>query len=245
MAAVRRDDGAVVDYTDGGPVGLFDMVARVCRQALLAAFYQKYYVHFRCRPETYGGRVHAQLRDKSDFGIPELLTESAILDARPAETDYLSTAYEEGSPVHPAYPSGHSVIAGAAGTVLKTWFDDAAWPDDLPYYVPTHEGDAYGTGLEEVPVPSGHNGVAQEIDKLMSNVGLARMFAGVHYYSDHYEAVKLGEQVAVGTMADVFDGAFVATGDRRPTFTPYLDYDTEHEVSMETLNTLRKAAAQR
>ena len=237
-----RDDGNVFAYTDTGPVGLLDMLTRVARQALLAAFYQKYYVHFRCRPETYGGRVHAQRNLGADIGVPSLLTDAEILSVREGDEDYLSTAYIEGSPVHPAYPSGHSVIAGACGTVLKTWFTDVAWPYD-DYYVPTADGQSRDT----IPLPSGHTGVYQEIDKLMSNVGLARMFAGVHYYSDHYWGVKLGEQVAVGELADVFERNFEADESILPTFRPYLEYgaDAVREVSVATLDDLRQEAASR
>ncbi|ESS03216.1 MAG: hypothetical protein A07HR67_01611, partial [uncultured archaeon A07HR67] len=175
------DSERVFNYTEGGPVGLLDMVARAARAALLAAFHQKYERHFRCRPETYGGRLHAQLRGTADFDIDELLTEAVLLQARPQETDYLSTAYEEGAPVHPAYPSGHSVIAGACGTVLKTWFENVDWREtELPYYVVTHNRDEFGTGsgdeflgtdVADIQVPDGHHGVHQEIDKLISNVG--------------------------------------------------------------------------
>jgi hypothetical protein len=245
----------VFDYVDGGPIGLFELLARVSRHALLAAFFQKYYVHFRCRPETYAGRVRAQQQDsQTDLEIDELLIESEILRNRTGEENLLSSAYEEGSPVHPAYPSGHSVIAGACGTVLKTWFEDEDWPEGLPYYVPTHDDDTFGTfgtGLKDLKsdadcagVPAGHNGVAQEIDKLMANVGIGRMFAGVHYYSDHYEGVKLGEQVAVGVMADIFNRADEAVTER-PGFTPYLEYDRERLVDEETLNDLREKASDR
>lgn len=244
LAYVSRDnDGGVFNYTGGGPVGLLDMVTRAGRQALLAAFYQKYYVHFRCRPETYAGRIHAQRRhDGVDFGISELVTNSETLSTamegdsgRTDDTDYLSTVYVEGSPVHPAYPSGHSVIAGACGTVLKTWFENTDWEDEY------ERPDATGGALEDADLPAGHRGVHQEIDKLMSNVGLARMFAGVHYYSDHYWGVRLGEQVAVGMLSDVFDRTFDAAADIEPTFTPFLGDET-YEVSAETLEGLRRAA---
>jgi hypothetical protein len=242
----KRDQGKVFDYTETGPPGLLDMVARAGRQALLAAFYQKYYQHFRCRPETYAGRLHAQRHGgREAFGIDDLVADAALLSSRADDTAYLSTAYVEGSPVHPAYPSGHSVIAGACGTVLKTWFRDVEWPDD-GYYVPTVDvgpTDEIGTAIRDVPLPSGHEGVYQEIDKLMSNVGLARMFAGVHYYSDHYWGVKLGEQVAVGLMADVFERHFTGGEESNPTFRPYLDYDEEYEISVEVLDDLREAAA--
>jgi hypothetical protein len=245
------DSERVFNYTDSGPIGLFDMVARVAREALLAAFHQKYERHFRCRPETYGGRLHMQLRDRKNFDIDKLLTEAALLNARPHETDYLSTAYEEGSPIHPAYPSGHSVIAGACGTVLKTWFQNIEWSDTgLEYRVVTHDEDHLGAGTTDIDVPTGHKGVHQEIDKLVSNVGVARMFAGVHYYSDHYWGVKLGEQVAFALMADVFARGEQTTEDGGPSFTPYLQYGSEDALQIpgadpvKTLDELRRQAAE-
>jgi hypothetical protein len=236
-----REDARVFAYNETGPVGLLDMLTRAARQALLAAFYHKWRVHFRCRPETYSGRVHEQRDGTHGFGISTLLTNADILDERGPDTDYLTSAYVEGSPVHPAYPSGHSVIAGACGTVLKTWFPDM---DTLPFddtYVPKPDGQ----GREKVGMPDGHTGLYQEIDKLMSNIGLARMYAGVHYYSDHYRGVKLGEQVAVGMMTDIFRREYDADEEIRPTFKPYLEYGdaAELDVSLETLNALRREAA--
>lgn len=118
-------------------------------------------------------------------------------------------------------------------------FQNTDWEGD--YYVPSPDG----TSRETVPVPSGHEGTYQEIDKLMSNVGLARLFAGVHYYSDHYHGVKLGEQVAVGLLLDVFERAYTGSEELTATFTPYLDYDTEYNISIETLETLREQSNSR
>jgi putative transposase len=60
-----RDHGRVFDYTDTGPVGLLDMITRAGRQALLAAFFQKWRVHLRCRPETYSGRIYGSYKAKT------------------------------------------------------------------------------------------------------------------------------------------------------------------------------------
>ena len=38
----------------------------------------------------------------------------------------LSQAFPEGSPTHPAYPTGHGTVAGACITVLKFFFDGGA-----------------------------------------------------------------------------------------------------------------------
>jgi hypothetical protein len=123
-----------------------------------------------------------------EFGISDLIMNAEILDTRSQSAAYLSSAYDEGAPVHPAYPSGHSVIAGACGTVLKTWFPDLA---EVPFeqtYVPSNDGQS----RDEVTLPAGHTGLYQEIDKLMSNIGLARMYAGVHYLFSGRESRRLG-----------------------------------------------------
>jgi hypothetical protein len=254
LAYVTREEGPVFNYTDNGPVGLLDLIARAGREALLAAFYQKYYCHFRCRPETYAGRIHAQTfadDSSADFEIDDLVTDAEILERQrqlraggDGDPGLLSTVYIEGSPVHPAYPSGHSVIAGACGTILKAWFENADWSDEADYYLPVDRGE--GNHPPTMDVPDGHHGIHQEIDKLMSNIGLARMFAGVHYYSDHYEGVKLGEQVAVGLLADVFGRAFDGRKAIAPTFTPYMEYDAGAEMMVNehprTLRKLRYAA---
>jgi hypothetical protein len=41
-----------------------------------------------------------------------------------------------------------------------------------------------------------------EIDKLASNIALARDAAGVHFRSDSVQGLKLGEAVAIGLLAD-------------------------------------------
>jgi hypothetical protein len=57
-----------------------------------------------------------------------------------------------------------------------------------------------------------------EINKLASNIALARDAAGVHFRSDSINGLKLGEAVGIGLLADYtrtyserFDG-FVLTG---------------------------------
>src|SRR5262249_5698056 len=41
-----------------------------------------------------------------------------------------------------------------------------------------------------------------EIDKLAANIALARDAAGVHFRSDSIRGLKLGEEVAIGLLAD-------------------------------------------
>ncbi|MBX0287679.1 vanadium-dependent haloperoxidase [Halomicroarcula sp. F28] len=242
LAYTERDD-PVHPYIDNGAVGLLDLTARVARNALLAAFHQKWRVHLRLRPETYFGRLHHQFNGDVDFGIPSLLTDSQVVQLTAERRDgdlFLPTGYPEGAPMHPAYPSGHSTIAGACGTVLKTFFENEDWEFD--FYRAT---DADGEERETVSYVEGHNGVHQEIDKLMSNIGIGRLFAGVHYYSDHYWGIKLGEQIAVATLLDHFDNFDTDSSTPTPTFSEYFDYSEEKPVTVDTLEELRANATSR
>lgn len=256
-SASDQDDG-YFNYLDGGPVALLDFLGRAARNALLAAWYQKWFAHFRLRPETYSGRIESELSDSDAYafdtlGISDLVLQSDYVDSvevfGSTNTHRLPQAYTEGAPAHPAYPSGHSCIAGACGTVLKTFFQNDKWTTD--YYRPSDGGDS----RESVSVPSDHKGIHQEIDKLMSNVGLGRMFAGVHYYSDHYWGIKLGEQVAVAMMQDTFDRSWTPDEGYSPTFSEFFGnyhnrnrdsvYENQRKISTSTLESLRQNAATR
>ncbi|MFP2935011.1 hypothetical protein ACLESO_59885, partial [Pyxidicoccus sp. 3LG] len=98
----------------------------------------------------------------------------------------------EGSPIHPAYGSGHSTYIGAGITAIKAMYGD--FPIINPQ-VPN----ATGTAL--LPF-AGTLMMFDELDKLASNVGVARLYAGVHYRSDHDNASRLGELYALRALQD-------------------------------------------
>jgi hypothetical protein len=89
-----------------------------------AAWYHKWLVHRRLRPEEAGGRIHHHLTGTATYPLHPKLTDSAVL-AR-LYTRYGSylcpQAYPEGCSTHPAYPGGHGHHrrgrgAGAQGPV--------------------------------------------------------------------------------------------------------------------------------
>jgi hypothetical protein len=119
----------------------------------------------------------------------------------------LPMAFPEGSPTHPAYGAGHATVAGACVTVLKAFFEmyetDGA-PRKWPYkdiFVSTKTPELEGgelvrwTGTEEITVEG-------ELDKLAANVAIGRNMAGVHYYTDYYESLRLGERIAVSILEE-------------------------------------------
>lgn len=44
--------------------------------------------------------------------------------------------------------------------------------------------------------------IQHELDKLAANIAIARDFAGVHYYTDYYESLRLGERIAVAMLQE-------------------------------------------
>jgi len=44
--------------------------------------------------------------------------------------------------------------------------------------------------------------VGGELNKLASNISIGRNWAGVHYYSDYIESLRMGEKVALGILEE-------------------------------------------
>ena len=178
----------------GGP-DVLDMVAKAGNLALTGAWYQKWLVHRRLRPEVYGGRLHHQITGAKDYGLPnELVSSDALAQVFANRGSYLlPMAYPEGSPTHPAYPAGHATIAGACTTILKAFFEESLV---LPNPVVSN---ASGTALNPY---SGNLTVGDELNKLANNIALGRDWAGVHYRSDGVDGLLVGEQQAIGLLQD-------------------------------------------
>lgn len=194
------------------------LLAEVSTRALQAAWYHKWYVHRRLRPEEFAGRVHQRQNGGPQYVIhPDLLgTISAggilaRIAAKNGSNNYLlPQAFPEGAPTHPAYPSGHAVLAGACVTVLKAHFDETLefGPEETN---PAKRGrlgtvlapraPRAGIRLEEEN-PQVVLTVGGELNKLASNVSLGRNFGGVHWRSDYREGINLGEKVAIGLLQE-------------------------------------------
>jgi membrane-associated phospholipid phosphatase len=185
--AVRQ--GAFIDL---GATEVLDMVARAANGGLRAAWFQKWNVHRRLRPEAYAGLV----ANNPSLLHPQVINSNALqlIKAKYANSVLLPMTYPEGSPAHPAYPAGHAAIAGACVTVLKAFFkEDMVIANPV---IPVADGaslQAYvGSSLT----------VGGELDKLASNISLGRDWAGVHYRSDGTQGMLLGEQVGIAILRD-------------------------------------------
>lgn len=182
--------------TFGGP-HVCCLLATVCEAALQAAWFQKWLVHRRLRPEEFGGRVHQLNVGAAQYPVHADLLNSAAPGAVFAAngTYLLPQAFPEGAPLHPSYPSGHATVAGACSAILKAFFDENAILADGVA--------ASADGLSLTPLDGVTLTVGGEINKLAFNVAMGRNFAGIHYRSDAEAGFRLGEAVALAMLRDL------------------------------------------
>lgn len=178
-----------------GASDVLDLVARVANEALKHAWYQKWLVHRRLRPEEFAGWIDNQLNGRSNYPLnSEVLKSPVLKEVFSRYGSYLlPQAFPEGCPTHPAYPSGHATYAGACVTVLKAFFNEDF---EIPNPVFANED-----GTELLPY-SARLTVGGELNKLATNIAIARDAAGVHWRTDGIEGLKLGEAVAISFLQD-------------------------------------------
>jgi len=195
-----------LNYKKQFPFGTFGnphaitLVAEVSTRALHAQWYQKWFVHRALRPESFGGLVEFKIHKNQPFPVHSDVLNSGALQAilkNNKGTALLPMAFPEGCPPFPALGSGHSTVAGACATFIKAFFDEnfvipnpVTPSDDGTHLVPYTGSDA------------GQITILTEVHKIASNVGMGRVHAGVHWRSDHTEALLLGEAIAISILRD-------------------------------------------
>jgi hypothetical protein len=192
-----RRYGKQAGFASHGASDMLAIVAKVADYAIKAAWFQKWLVHRRVRPEEYGGLIHSHLTNTKRHPLhASLLDSPALHESFSRYGSYLlPQAYPGGCPLHPAYPSGHAAIAGACVTVLKALFDE-------DFLVP-NAVEATEDGLSLSPYVSEALRLGHELNKLASNIAIARDTAGVHWRSDASEGMRLGERVALALLDDL------------------------------------------
>jgi hypothetical protein len=188
--------------TFGGP-DFAGTLTEVATKALNAVWYQKWFVHLRPRPEAIGGIVHlikTGQQAETDVTLSNVILGSVGLQQsfNKYGTWLLSQAFPEGSPTHPAYPTGHGVVGGACITVLKFFFDGSFV---IPHpKVPSNDGLAL---LDYTGSDAGLLTVNGELNKLGHNVSFGHgIHAGIHWRSDTDTSLLLGEAVALSMLSD-------------------------------------------
>ncbi len=181
------------------------------------AWFQKWSVHLRLRPEVYAQRLELFRRGilgklfdetfKQLFGDGvEVWQKTKVLDRilehnrlqniqfsrgdNQEGTFLLPMGFPEGSPAHPSYPGGHSVFIAAGATIAKAFFADC--PITSPV-VPTADGQGLTPFLgKEILTVHG------ELNKLIANITLFRDGAGMHWRSDGTTSGSPGTSIATG-----------------------------------------------
>lgn len=188
--------------TFGGPDVAGSLTA-AARLAINNVWYQKWAIHLRHRPESGGAIVRQMLTGHGGtlqgHANDNVLNSQAVQSSFNRYGDYfLSQAFPEGSPTHPAYPTGHGAVAGACITVLKFFFDgNFVIPDPV---VPGSDG------LSLQPYTGGDAGqitVNGELNKIANNISFGHgIHAGIHWRSDTSSSIQLGEAVAISMLQD-------------------------------------------
>ena len=175
----------------------------VARLALNSVWYQKWAIHLRHRPESGGAIVRQMLTGHG--GTLQGHVNNNVLNSQAVQSSFnrygdyfLSQAFPEGSPTHPAYPTGHGTVAGACITVLKFFFDgNFVIPNPV---VPGSDG------LSLQPYTGGDAGqitVNGELNKIANNISFGHgIHSGIHWRSDTSSSIQLGEAVAISMLQD-------------------------------------------
>ena len=208
----------------GGP-HVLTLVTEVATRALKAVRYQKFNTHLRLRPEALAARIHRDSEIENNFPHvgttfsdfanqinPTVTAVQAHNSTAGNATALLPMAFQEGSPMHPSYGAGHATVAGACVTILKAFFDtDCLFvrrngKDGFRRY---QQGDS---PVRYTPTPDGSSLVEStdppfltlegELNKLAANISIGRNMAGVHYFSDYYDSLRMGEQIAIGILEE-------------------------------------------
>jgi hypothetical protein len=179
------------------------LVAAIAGFALNSVWYHKWYVHLRHRPES-GGAIARQILTGHGGTLDgrvndNVLNSVAVQRSFNTYGDYfLSQAFPEGAPTHPAYPTGHGTVAGACITILKFFFDgDFVIPHPV---VPSSDG------LSLLPYTGGDAGqitVNGELNKIAHNISFGHgIHPAIHWRSDTDSSIQLGEAVAISVLQD-------------------------------------------
>ena len=195
-----------------GNKNILSLIAQASLLGQKGAYYHKWLVHRRLRPECFAGRIEVHLSGRKSYDIDSaILNCDAVARVKATHRTWLlPAAFPEGSPTHPSYPAAHAANAGACATILKAFFNE-------DYPVP-HPVEATVDGSNLVPWKGQPLTLGNEINKLASNIALGRDAAGVHYRSDSINGLFVGEEQALGLLCDYsrtynerFDGFALST----------------------------------
>jgi hypothetical protein len=205
--------------TLGGPDAA-GTLAEMATRALKAAWFQKWIVNLRLRPEEYGALVQANQTHTTPVPQASQKLHADVLNSAVLPLIHnqfgsflLPQAFPEGSPTHPCYPTGHGAVGGACITAIKFFLDCTQKIQPLlvngprlpngqarNVFVPSNDGLSLNdyTGSD-----AGALTINGELNKLAWNVSVGHgIHAGIHFRSSTYQSILLGEKVALSVLRD-------------------------------------------
>ena len=201
---------------------LLSLIGRV-HETEAVAFYQKWYVHRKVRPEAHANLVDGILTNRFTLNPsmhPDLMNSSVLAlifernrqlnlkrgVASAAGSYFCPQELETGSPSHPSSPAGHAFTAGACATLLKAFFDLGtpgslrAWPATAPSQFVPFQPACIASADGSTLIATGETDltILGELNKLAANISEGRDMSGIHWrVSDNMLGMTLGEQAAI------------------------------------------------
>jgi hypothetical protein len=188
-------------------------IAEMATRALKGAWFHKWIVDLRLRPEEYGGLVQARMTGTSPSPQaaaalhPDVLNSAVLPIINSTYGSYLlPQAFPEGSPTHPCYPTGHGAVAGACITAIKFFYDGTQKIQPLLTAAGRNVVVPSDDGLTLNPYAGADSGsldINGELNKLAFNISFGHgIHAGIHFRSSSYWSILLGEQIALSILND-------------------------------------------
>ncbi|MGO9517710.1 MAG: hypothetical protein ACLPND_11740 [Candidatus Korobacteraceae bacterium] len=200
--------------TFGGPDTLAT-IPEMATRALKAAWFHKWVVNLRMRPEEYGALVQARLTNQHPMPQAAAALHHDVLNSAVMPLIYahnnnqsflLPQAFPEGSPTHPCYPTGHGTVGGACIAALKFFFDGSQKLQPLLQHAGSDIMVPSEDGLSLVPYTGSDAGsltINGELAKLGWNITQAHgIHAGIHFRSSNYYSLLLGELTGISVLQD-------------------------------------------
>ncbi|HKD83502.1 MAG TPA: twin-arginine translocation signal domain-containing protein [Terriglobales bacterium] len=198
--------------TLGGPDAA-GTIGEMATRALKGAWFHKWIVDLRMRPEEYGGLVHARLTSQNPMPQAALALHSDMLNSAVLPIIYstygsylLPQPFPEGSPTHPCYPTGHGTVGGACITAAKFFFDGSKKIQPLLQAAGSDVMMPSEDGTTLVPYTGSDAGdltINGELSKLGWNITQGHgIHAGIHFRSSSFWSLLLGEQIGLRVLQD-------------------------------------------
>jgi hypothetical protein len=185
----------------------------VATRALKGAWFHKWIVNLRPRPEDYGALLQAHFTNQVPMPQAAAHLHADALNSQAVAktfaqfgTRLLPQAFPEGAPTHPCYPTGHGTVAGACITVLKYFFDCSQPIQPLLRAAGTDVMQTSEDGLSLVPYTGADAAsltINGELSKLAFNISFGHgIHSGIHFRSSTRSSILLGEQVGISVLND-------------------------------------------